>query len=533
MEKWKSVLKIYISTILISSLPTITAASPESKWTNRSRGLAGYEFTALCIDKNNPDSIYAGTKGALLKTADGGGSWKNIFKVPGSNNAVNYIAVNPLDSKIIYIATEAGIFKSADGGSRWSNVSRNIRGHNVLSILLDGEDPNILFAVTENSVYKSENAGGTWVKSADGISAKDIGSIAQNSMDAEKLFVSSNRAVFKSEDRGKTWKKVFFPNIAGTDNPFQEEYAEERGSSGKASFNYIVIDTVNPSLLYLATKKGVFKSSDSGASWHRLAKNGLPSCTIRNFVVSLCANGYVFLATDKGVVMFSADENVWEDLNAGLSERKINFITQSPEGNALWIATKSGLFRSEGDIYKVDRAPDDNRMDAILQNFHNEPTFRQVQEAAIEYAEVHPDKIARWRRAAKMKALLPTLSFGVERDSSQDLHWDSGTNPDTLVIGPDDNDTGWDIRCSWDLGNLIWTDDQTAIDTRSKLMVELRNDVIDEVTRLYFERRRLQVELMQNPPKDSNRRVEKELRIEELTANIDGITGGYFSRETK
>jgi hypothetical protein len=62
-------------------------------------------------------------------------------------------------------------------------------------------------------------------------------------------------------------------------------------------------------------------------------------------------------------------------------------------------------------------------------------------------------------------------------------------------------------------------------------MVELRNDIIDEITRLYFERRRIQVELLQNPPKDLTKRVDKELRVEELTANIDGMTGGYFSRE--
>jgi hypothetical protein len=100
-------------------------------------------------------------------------------------------------------------------------------------------------------------------------------------------------------------------------------------------------------------------------------------------------------------------------------------------------------------------------------------------------------------------------------------------------MGPYDEDTGWDINCSWDLGDLVWNNDQTSIDTRSKLMVELRNDIIDEITRLYFERRRIQVELLQNPPKDSVKCMEKELRIQELTANIDGMTGGYFSREAE
>ena len=76
-----------------------------------------------------------------------------------------------------------------------------------------------------------------------------------------------------------------------------------------------------------------------------------------------------------------------------------------------------------------------------------------------------------------------------------------------------------------------WNNDQTLIDVRSKLMVQLRDDLLDEVTHLYFERRRLQIELLQNPPKDVNEFIERKLRLQELTADIDAMTGGYLSQE--
>ena len=63
-------------------------------------------------------------------------------------------------------------------------------------------------------------------------------------------------------------------------------------------------------------------------------------------------------------------------------------------------------------------------------------------------------------------------------------------------------------------------------------MVQLRNDVVDEVTRLYFERRRLQVELLTRQPAEPQPALYKALRIQELTALIDGLTGGYFSQQT-
>jgi hypothetical protein len=60
-------------------------------------------------------------------------------------------------------------------------------------------------------------------------------------------------------------------------------------------------------------------------------------------------------------------------------------------------------------------------------------------------------------------------------------------------------------------------------------IVKLRDKVLDEVTRLYFDRRRLQVDLLLNPPSDMKKLIDDELRLQELTANIDALTGGQFS----
>jgi hypothetical protein len=60
-------------------------------------------------------------------------------------------------------------------------------------------------------------------------------------------------------------------------------------------------------------------------------------------------------------------------------------------------------------------------------------------------------------------------------------------------------------------------------------MVELRDDILNAVTRAFFERRRVQMELLMNPPADPKREVEQELKLQELTARLDGLTGGWFS----
>ena len=139
------------------------------------------------------------------------------------------------------------------------------------------------------------------------------------------------------------------------------------------------------------------------------------------------------------------------------------------------------------------------------------------------------EKIDRWRKDAKQKAILPNLSASAGRDLTDYYHWDSGTSPDTLQRGKDAVD--WAVTVSWDLGDLIWNDDQTSIDARSRLLVQLRDDILDEITQLYFERRRLQIELLTDPPKTLQNKLEKELKLQKLTAGIDALTGGWFSKK--
>ena len=62
-------------------------------------------------------------------------------------------------------------------------------------------------------------------------------------------------------------------------------------------------------------------------------------------------------------------------------------------------------------------------------------------------------------------------------------------------------------------------------------MVQLRDDILDEVNKLYFERLRVKMEMDNLQIEDRKKRFEKELRLKELTAALDALTGGYFSSQ--
>lgn len=161
---------------------------------------------------------------------------------------------------------------------------------------------------------------------------------------------------------------------------------------------------------------------------------------------------------------------------------------------------------------------------------NDEPSILELHKAAIRYAEVSPDKIKTWRRQAALKALLPEVSVGYDRDVDSTITSATSSGKTSYTIGPNDESYGFDFSVKWDLGDLVYNGDQTSIDSRSKLMVQLRNDILTQLNTAYFERKKLQNELAKYPDKESPAYLERELKIEELTAQIDAFTGGYLSR---
>ncbi len=281
--------------------------------------------------------------------------------------------------------------------------------------------------------------------------------------------------------------------------------------------------------LFVTSLDGVLVSRDAGQTWAWVAAAGLGNAAARHGV---WWNNALHVATDQGVFRYRDDDQRWEVAGTALSGLRVSRLAVDRATGTLWAATAEGVF-----CLATDSAGGAGAREASAAPQRNElggdgPTVREVQEVAIRYAEVHPDKIRAWRRAASAKAALPTVTVSYDQNRSIADRTDEGSFPAYQVTDEKDRDDNWTFSVSWDLGDLVWNDDQTSIDVRSRLMVQLRDDILDEVNRLYFERRRLLASLAQRSPLDPVSRVEQEIRLEELTAGLDALTGGWFSHAT-
>ena len=168
---------------------------------------------------------------------------------------------------------------------------------------------------------------------------------------------------------------------------------------------------------------------------------------------------------------------------------------------------------------------------SVLARFAAEPTIREVQEAALRYTRANPKVVDSWRWRARTNAMLPELRTRVDGKLDRNKRTRIEIGAADIDNIDDNNSVRMEARATWDLDRLVFEPQELAIARETVRMSNLRDRVLDEVTRRYFERRRLQVDLELSPPTDLTDRVRKELRVQELTADLDSVTGSWFSKQ--
>jgi hypothetical protein len=517
MKKYAVVLVVVVLFIFAF---VVSVFSNDIVWDDIGRG--NLNLGTVLVNPDNLKIIYVGSSNTVLKSEDGGETWRNTLSVKGQNRAVNFLLFDPAERNSVYAATGNGLFHSFNQGKTWNRI---FQGKNyfenectALAVL-----PEALYLGTKGGLFVSKDKGHSWHKETAKLGNSHILAIAHSLREPNYIYVACVDGVFRTADAGKSWERTFITQPTENGNETEEITEDQDEAERFSNLRYISIDPNNANYLYLATAKGVYKSQDKGQTWNLLPEYGLLSRDVRFLLISKESD--IYAATKTGVFKFK--DSRWQELSFGLTAGDIRFLALDNQSN-LFVTCDKGLFKTN-----VLQFSDTQENNIITLYSKDEPKINEVQQAAIKYAEVEPEKIMRWRKQAAKKALLPQVSIGLDRNTTDLWHWEGGstTKVDDDILRKGHDSIGWDVRLTWDLGELIWNDDQTNIDVRSKLMVQLRDDILDEVTKLYFERLRVRSELDNLSIEDRKKRFEKELRLQELTASLDALTGGYFSHQ--
>ena len=186
-----------------------------------------------------------------------------------------------------------------------------------------------------------------------------------------------------------------------------------------------------------------------------------------------------------------------------------------------------------------------NDAESIMAQFSHEPTIEATQNAAVEYAGLSADRLeGMYSRSGGSRALPKILSYELTyRDQDRD-------QPQTVTTYSNNNDTAWTqlkttdyeqdtdylqhkVKAQWDLSGLVYNSEQLRVVSQMSNAAKTRDTLLKNVTKTYYQRRKAQIDMITNPPKDVTAMLNAELKIQELTATLDAMTGGWFSKNIR
>lgn len=332
-----------------SATPTPTGgtasptATPVVGWQHF--GLTGVPIQAITIDPTDPSIVFSASRGqGVFRSTDSGRTWRpqnqglqNLF--------VNSIAIDPQDHTRVFAGTGqgallgdsgAGIYRSTDGGQTWTRVHEM----HVEQIVINPQNPSEIYAVGGPPVLKSNDGGAVWAPAfvqGDATANLTITSLAISPTDPKVLLISGvteggSGSILRSSSSGAPWEVVL--------------------NSGIKFVNDVTFAPGNGQIAYAGNGDGVWKSTDSGATWHRITES-LGSLTALHVLVNPLSDNIIYVAAaEKGVYRSIDAGATWRGLSDGLEGERVRTLSIriSPEvlfagtDNGVWIFVIAGTF---------------------------------------------------------------------------------------------------------------------------------------------------------------------------------------------
>jgi hypothetical protein len=254
--------------------------------------------------------------------------------------------------------------------------------------------------------------------------------------------------------------------------------------------------------------------------------------------------GRLWLATDLGLLSAPGFAGPWRRSEPPAGSAAIRSVAVTAADGGVLAASGLGLLHGSP-VLRARASPatrslewDERRGERRGERRERaDPDIRSVHRASLQYLDLGPERIRDLHSGLALRGWIPSVSLriGAARDHSRQRDYDEAfVSGETRRLNDDKTDRSLDLEASlvmsWDLGALAFDDDAIDISREHRLIVSLRDNVIDEINQLYFERLGL-LEKLAHPgdaPDLDHRALQ--LRADELAAGLDAWTGGWFSR---
>ncbi|MBS0570168.1 MAG: hypothetical protein JSS28_06150 [Proteobacteria bacterium] len=233
-------------------------------WT--SEGPYGGAVYRLFVNPAVPGVLYAGARGGIFRSNDGGVSW--VRKEAGLTGSVSYNYALGMDAEApgtLWVVDSFGHFnRSTDGGDNWAQTGYDIPAGDTVNSIADasGGTGKLYIATNLNGVLVSVNSGSSFLASSSGLpNGVPITYLAVDPTNAARIIAGTGyidtfdplhpESLYLSTDGGATWTGTL---VQGGTTPYYGQTTDI--SFGAGSTVYAAVDSM------------LYRSDDDGVNWN-------------------------------------------------------------------------------------------------------------------------------------------------------------------------------------------------------------------------------------------------------------------------
>ncbi|MDP3047367.1 MAG: DPP IV N-terminal domain-containing protein, partial [Chloroflexota bacterium] len=249
------------------------------------------------------------------------------------------MVVNPKNTTTVYAGTPQGLVKRTLSGGWVASGVGMVYPLRVRAIALDPGNPSVVYAGTDGersqqggTLYKSLDGGGRWTASR--LRDVDVYALVVDPLDANTLYAGTGKGVYKSTDAGASWQTA---------------------STGlkTSAVQTLLIDPTPPAAggarrsltLYAGTRQGdIYKSVDGAATWTVQEADDAP---VTALALSPLRPSVVFAASGEGLYRTTDGGARWQLLAGGIWKYKLDGVVIDPKNPLIVYAVgPGGVFKS-------------------------------------------------------------------------------------------------------------------------------------------------------------------------------------------
>ncbi len=310
-------------------------------------------FSAFVVDPFGR-GLFAAAGNTLWHSKRSGEGWQELSTLPIDGRTLD-LAIDPVDLATIYAATTEGLFMGLEGGAKW--VPLGIKDP-IFTILAT---PSTLMATGSGVVFTSHDRGQTW-----DVTGLTDATVAGDPHNPNRFFaLGRSGRLLSSADSGLLWRQIYHfsrqppaADLAALPSPDRErgESSKDRKrslplvlacSADDEHVAALAFDPIQPSVVYAAGWRGVFKSVDFGATW-AYSSQGLEIADVHALAIDPVQTKTLYAGTHGAGVFKSVDGGGrWAPSRVGLHDPTVHSLLVDPTLPSVVLAgTPSGLFVS-------------------------------------------------------------------------------------------------------------------------------------------------------------------------------------------